>query len=253
MAKSTRKPTKRPPSPALRATVLPVLERLNALYPNHDTELTFDGPFQLLSAVILSAQCTDARVNLTTPALFARFPDAKAMAAGQLKDIERLIQSCGFYRMKAKALKEMAGSLLQKHAGEVPSTMEDLVGLRGVGRKTASVVLNQAFGLPAIAVDTHVKRVAHRLGWTDHTNPEIIERDLMELVPREHWASINGLLILHGRRLCKARKPLCGECPIKDYCRFFLQSRASATINVNDARHPSRKPKQEVRTRKSPK
>jgi endonuclease III len=254
MAKNTPRPRKKPPSPALRATVSPVLECLGGLYPNHDTELTFEGPFQLLSAVILSAQCTDARVNLTTPALFARFPDAQAMAAGRLPEIEKLVQSCGFYRMKARALKEMANSLLEHHGGEVPNTMEDLVGLRGVGRKTASVVLNQAFGLPAIAVDTHVKRVAHRLGWTDHTNPEIIERDLMELVPRKDWASINGLLILHGRRLCKARKPLCGECPIKDYCRFFRESRASATINAHhDTRHPSRKSKQEVHPRKPPK
>jgi endonuclease-3 len=245
------KPANKSPSKALRETVLPVLERLNALYPNHSTELTFHGPFQLLSAVMLSAQCTDAQVNTTTPALFARFPDAKAMAAGRIPEIEKLVQSCGFYRMKAKALKAMATSVLENYGGEIPQTMEALVSLRGVGRKTASVVMNQAFGLPAIAVDTHVKRVAHRLGWTDHTNPVIVERDLMELVPQQHWASINGLLILHGRRLCKARKPLCGECPIKEFCRFFRQTRASATINTHhDARHPSRKSKQEVRTRK---
>lgn len=229
---------------APKETVLPVLRALTKLYPDPSTELTYDGPFQLLAAVILSAQCTDARVNQTTPALFARFPTPQAMAGAPIKELEKLVHPCGFYRMKALALKHMAGSLVEKYGGEVPRTLEELVELRGVGRKTASVVMNQAFDLPAIAVDTHVKRVAHRLGWTDNADPVKIEFDLRDLVPMKHWASINGLLILHGRRLCGARKPLCGECPVRSYCRFFLQGGASATIGKsNDTRHRSRKPK----------
>ncbi len=216
--------------PDEKLKVLPVFEELKRLYPVHSTELTYDGPFQLLAAVILSAQCTDARVNQTTPALFAQFPTPEAMAQAPLPSIEKLIHACGFYRMKAKALKEMAGSLVEKFGGQVPQTIEELVALRGVGRKTASVVLNQAFGLPAIAVDTHVKRVAHRLGWTRNTDPVKIETDLKKILPEDLWAPVNGLLILHGRRICKARKPLCGECTLRDHCAFFRGTRGSATM-----------------------
>lgn len=204
-----------------KPTILPVFEELLRLYPVHSTELTYDGPFQLLAAVILSAQCTDARVNQTTPALFAAFPTPEAMATAPLPRLEKLIHACGFYRMKAKALKEMAASLVEKFGGRVPKTMEELISLRGVGRKTASVVMNQAFDIPAIAVDTHVKRVAHRLGWTRNTDPVKIESDLKKLLPEKYWGPVNGLLILHGRRICKARKPLCGECTIRDHCAFF--------------------------------
>ncbi len=245
------KSKKHPPGSVV---IEPTFEALSKLYPNTATELTYNGPFQLLTAVILSAQCTDARVNQTTPALFRAYPDARALAAAPLESIERLIHPCGFYRMKAKALKEMAQSVLTDFRGEIPQTLEELVRLRGVGRKTASVVLNQAFGLPAIAVDTHVKRVAHRLGWTESLNPEVVERDLMRLLPREKWAPINGLLILHGRRLCKARKPLCSECPVKESCRFFLESSGSVTISKNkhDTRNSGRKSQQAVRARHAP-
>ncbi len=200
-----------------------VLKKLRAIYPDPSTELYYESPFQLLAAVILSAQCTDARVNLTTPALFAAYPDAKSMASAPQVKVETLVKSCGFYRMKAKALREMSQSLLTQFQGEVPHTMEQLISLRGVGRKTASVILNQAFDLPAIAVDTHVARVSHRLGWTTHTDPIKIETELKSRIPKKHWAEINGLLILHGRRLCKARKPLCGECPVREQCAFFVK------------------------------
>lgn len=198
-------------------------ERLSREYPSDRTELTYEGPFQLIIAVILSAQCTDARVNMTTPALFAKYPDALKLAAAAQEDVEKLVKSCGFYRMKAKAIIATARDIVDKFKGEVPRTMEELVSLRGVGRKTASVVMNQAFDLPAIAVDTHVKRVSHRLGWARHPAPEKIEFELRELIPMELWGSVNGLLILHGRRICKARKPLCEECSVRDLCEFYAK------------------------------
>ena len=194
---------------------------LRAHYPNSKTELTYETPFQLLAAVILSAQCTDARVNQTTPALFAAYPDATAMAKAPIPKIEKLIQSCGFYRMKAKALKGMSEKVLQEYNGEIPGNLDALTSLPGVGRKTASVILNQAFDIPAIAVDTHVKRVSNRLGWSFHPHPDKIEFELRNLVPEKDWSEINGLMILHGRRICKARKPLCEECGIKKYCAFY--------------------------------
>jgi endonuclease III len=220
-------PRKKMPSPS---EVLGVMAQLSQLYPNHSTELSFEGPFQLLAAVILSAQCTDERVNQTTPALFAAFPTPAAMAEAEESELEKLVYPCGFYRMKARALKEMATSIEENFQGKVPETMEGLVSLRGVGRKTASVVLNQAFGHPAIAVDTHVKRVAKRLGWTHHEDPVKIESDLKGLLPSEHWGSVNGLLIHHGRRSCKARKTLCVTCPLQTGCAFFQASKTSATM-----------------------
>ncbi|MBY0369283.1 endonuclease III, partial [bacterium] len=168
-----------------------VLDIFAKLYPDASTELTYENPFQLLAAVMLSAQCTDARVNQTTPALFAAYPDPKSMAAAPIPKLEKLIKSCGFYRMKAKALKSMAESVVSQHGGQIPGTMEGLVSLRGVGRKTASVILNQAFDLPAIAVDTHVARVSHRLGWTKNTDAVKIESDLKALIPEKDWSAIN--------------------------------------------------------------
>ncbi len=240
-------PKKKKPRPE---EVLDTITRLSLLYPNHSTELTFDGPFQLLAAVILSAQCTDERVNQTTPALFAKFPTPSAMAAAETAELEKLVHPCGFYRMKALALKEMATSIQRDFHGKVPETMEGLVSLRGVGRKTASVVLNQAFGLPAIAVDTHVKRVAIRLGWTHREDPVKIEADLKDLLPPENWGSVNGLLIHHGRRSCKARKPLCVACPIQTVCPFFQAAATSVTMGPHGKRHSNRKPVQRVHARK---
>jgi endonuclease III len=205
----------------LITTVLDVFTRLKKEYPDAKTELTYESPFQLLVAVILSAQCTDQRVNLTTPALFKRFPTPKALAKATQSEVETLVKSCGFYRMKAKAIIKTAKDLTEHFNGNVPGTLEELVTLSGVGRKTASVVLNQAFDVPAIAVDTHVKRVSHRLGWSHTSDAVKIEHELRDLIPIQHWSEVNGLLILHGRRICKARKPLCLECPVNHACVFF--------------------------------
>ncbi len=217
MAKANRKGPK-PPSPE---EIKAVFEALSALYPDIETELTYRNPFELLVAVILSAQCTDVRVNLTTPALFAKYPTPAKLAAAKPAEVEKLIHSCGFYRAKTKNIIACARSLVENFGGEVPKTLEELITLGGVGRKTASVVLNQAHGLPAIAVDTHVKRVANRLGWAHCEDPVKIEWQLRELLPENLWATVNGLFIFHGRRLCKSRKPLCAECPVTTHCAFF--------------------------------
>ena len=191
--------------------VLEVFKRLDAAYPNSKTELVFEGPFQLLISVILSAQCTDAQVNRTTPALFAKYPTSQTLAKASLPDVEKLIHSCGFYRMKAKAIVATAQDIAEKFSGEVPGTLEELITLRGVGRKTASVVLNQAFDVPAIAVDTHVKRVSHLLGWSHHPDPVKIEFELRALIPMNLWAAVNGLLILHGRKICNIHDTGCNS------------------------------------------
>lgn len=202
-----------------------IFKRLSKEYPNPKTELVYADPFQLLVSVILSAQCTDAQVNRATPGLFAQFPSPQTLAKAPLPTVEKLIHSCGFYRMKAKAITATAQDIVSKFGGKIPGTLEDLITLRGVGRKTASVVLNQAFDIPAIAVDTHVMRVSQRLGWAKHTTAEKIEWELRELLPMPLWSSVNGLLILHGRRICKARKPLCEECSIRNFCAYYRKTK----------------------------
>jgi len=197
---------------------LQIFKVLKKDYPNPKTELFYEDPFQLLIAVILSAQCTDARVNSVTPHLFRRFPDAESLSEAPAKEVETIIHSCGFYKNKTKAIIATSRSLVEQFNGKVPDTMESLVSLAGVGRKTASVILNQAFDKPAIAVDTHVARVSFRLGWTQSKNPVVIERDLKALLPEKFWGLVNGTLILHGRRVCKARKPLCSECRVSKFC-----------------------------------
>jgi endonuclease-3 len=211
-------PKKTKKSQVSQDSALKVFSILKKDYPNPKTELFYEDPFQLLIAVILSAQCTDARVNSVTPQLFNRFPTAALLAEASPKEVETIIHSCGFYKNKTKAIIQTAKSLIEQFQGTVPDTMEELVSLSGVGRKTASVILNQAFDKPAIAVDTHVARVSLRLGWTKSKNPLIIERDLKLLLPESLWALVNGTLILHGRRICKARKPLCSQCRISEYC-----------------------------------
>jgi len=211
-------PKKTKKSQVSQDSALKVFSILKKDYPNPKTELFYEDPFQLLIAVILSAQCTDARVNSVTPQLFNRFPTAALLAEASPKEVETIIHSCGFYKNKTKAIIQTAKSLIEQFKGTVPDTMEELVSLSGVGRKTASVILNQAFDKPAIAVDTHVARVSLRLGWTKSKNPLIIERDLKLLLPESLWALVNGTLILHGRRICKARKPLCSHCRISEYC-----------------------------------
>lgn len=195
-----------------------VLQRLIAAYPEAECALHYLNPFQLLVATILSAQCTDVRVNLVTPALFAACPDPAALAAATPESIEELIRSTGFYRNKARNLIGCAAALVERHDGQVPADLESLVALPGVGRKTANVVLGNAFGIAGMVVDTHVKRLAFRLGWTRATEPERIERELCRLLPKALWTQAGHTLIAHGRACCKAPTPECSRCPVEDAC-----------------------------------
>ncbi len=201
-----------------RAKALQTLDILDAMYPDAECALRHDNPYQLLVATILSAQCTDVRVNQVTPALFARYPDPQRLAQADLDELEELIRSTGFFRNKARNLITCAGALVARHRGEVPPDLDSLVALPGVGRKTANVVLGNAFGIPGMVVDTHVKRLAYRLGWTRHSDPEKVERDLMRLLPAERWTQTSHTLIHHGRALCKAPTPHCSSCPLQNDC-----------------------------------
>lgn len=204
-------------SAAQRAPV--ILERLKALYPDADCALEHRSPYELIVATILSAQCTDVRVNMVTPALFRRYPTPAQLARARRPQLEKMIQSTGFFRNKAKSLIAMAQALVADHAGKVPETMEQLYALPGVGRKTANVVLGNAFGInEGITVDTHVARLSNLLRLTRHSDPVKIERDLMPLFPRDEWALLSHLLIFHGRQVCIARRPRCGECVLADIC-----------------------------------
>jgi len=208
---------------ALRRRAALVLRRLRAEYPDARCALDHQNAYQLLVATILSAQCTDARVNQVTPAFFARYPDPFALAAARPAEVEELIRSTGFYRNKTRSLIGMAQALVAEHGGEVPRTMAALEGLPGVGRKTANVVLGNAFGInEGIVVDTHVTRLARRLGLTKHTDAAKIERDLMPLFPQDEWALVAHLLIFHGRRVCLARRPRCEACVLNDICPSSL-------------------------------
>jgi endonuclease III len=197
-----------------RAIALEELAILEQTYPNAVTALQYGNPFELLIAVILSAQCTDARVNLTTPHLFAQYPDAESLARADQADVERIIKSCGFFRTKAKNSIAAAQGLVAEHGGAVPGDRAALEALPGVGRKTANVVLSVVFAEAAFAVDTHVFRVSHRLGLTLATTPRGVEEDVTKLVPREKWRHAHHWLILHGREICKAPIPLCARCPV---------------------------------------
>ncbi|WP_005033066.1 endonuclease III [Holophaga foetida] len=191
---------------------------LGEAYPDAKCALEHMDPFQLVVATILSAQCTDARVNLVTPGLFLRFPDALALAQAEQSELETLIRSTGFFRNKARNLIGMAHALVERHGGEVPREAQALGALPGVGQKTANVVLANAFGIPALAVDTHIFRVARRLGLSEASTPEKVEADLCALFPRETWIELHHLLIFHGRRTCDARKPDCPNCCTLDLC-----------------------------------
>lgn len=196
--------------------ILPILKKT---YPNARCSLNYTTPFELLVATILSAQCTDDRVNRVTQDLFKKYRTPQDYVRVPQEELERDIQSTGFYRNKAKSIRTMAGSLLDRHRGRVPDTMDDLTALSGVGRKTANVVLGNAFGKNiGITVDTHVTRLSNRLGLTTHSDPIKIEQDLMQIVPQEDWTLWSHLLIHHGRAVCKARNPRCTECPILDFC-----------------------------------
>ncbi|HMD54607.1 MAG TPA: endonuclease III [Phycisphaerae bacterium] len=196
-----------------------IISRLKKAYPDAHCALDHRTTLQLLVATILSAQCTDVRVNMVTPELFKRFPDAAALAGANIADIEQIIRSTGFFRAKARAIQQTARLLVQNFNGRVPDTMEALTSLRGVGRKTANVVLGNAFSKNVgIVVDTHVGRIARRLGLTRHENPEKVEQDLMKLIPQKEWALFSHLLIFHGRNICFARKPNCDACTLSSLC-----------------------------------
>jgi endonuclease III len=221
---AARKKAVRPRSKAaLVAHTATLLARLLERYPDAHCALDFHDPYELLCATILSAQCTDKRVNMVTPALFARYPDAGALAEARPEELEELIRSTGFFRSKAKSLIGMAQALVERHGGQVPDDMESLVVLPGVGRKTANVVLGDAFRKQeGIVVDTHVTRLANRLGLTRHSDAVKIEQALLPLVPREQWTKVSHLLIEHGRQVCDARKPRCGDCMLADLCPSSL-------------------------------
>ena len=196
-----------------------IFEILEREYPEAETALDHGNPFQLAVATILSAQCTDERVNMVTPELFRRFPDAEALADAPLEKVEEIIHSTGFFRSKARNIVGMAGALLGEHGGDLPRSIRELTALPGIGRKTANVILGNAFGIDeGVVVDTHVKRLSGRMGFTRETTPEKVERDLMEIFPRGSWTLLSHLLILHGRAVCPARKPRCGECPVAHLC-----------------------------------
>ncbi|MDV2991048.1 MAG: Endonuclease III [Chroococcidiopsis sp. SAG 2025] len=198
---------------------LEILVRLKRLYPNAPCTLNYATPVQLLVATILSAQCTDERVNLVTPALFGQFPDAEALAKAEPVEIENLIRSTGFYRNKAKNIQAACRILVAEYGGKVPPSMEQLLRLPGVARKTANVVLAHAFGINAgVTVDTHVKRLSYRLGLTKNTDPIHIERDLIRLLPSDDWENFSIRIIYHGRAICKARNPTCQACLLSDLC-----------------------------------
>ncbi|HEX7117526.1 MAG TPA: endonuclease III [Longimicrobiales bacterium] len=226
MTKATKRaPAKRGPARiresrvAKRERALAIVARLKREYPDAECALHHRNAFELLAATILSAQCTDERVNQVTPALFARYPTAADLAAARQEELEAIIRSTGFFRSKAKNLIGMANALVERHGGAVPAEMDALVKLPGVGRKTANVVLSNAFGrAEGVVVDTHVKRLSGRLGLTRNTDPVKVEQDLMALLPREHWGDVEHLLIWHGRQVCDARRPRCERCAVADLC-----------------------------------
>jgi endonuclease-3 len=203
---------------ALRERAARIVERLHALYPDADCALRHESALELLEATILSAQCTDERVNQVTPELFRTYPTADALARASTAELEALIRPTGFFRNKARSLIGLGRALVERHGGEVPDSMEALVPLPGVGRKTANVVLGTWFGKPAIPVDTHVTRLSGRLELSRNTDPVRIERDLMDLLPAREWTFTSHALIWHGRRVCKAARPLCGACGVRPWC-----------------------------------
>jgi endonuclease-3 len=218
VTKANRRP-RRGPWPPDAARVRSIIDGLEELYPEVDCELDRETPFQLVCATILSAQCTDERVNMVTPALFRRYPTPAAMAKAPLPALETIIRSTGFFRQKAKSLKGTAAGLIARFGGEVPRTIADLTTLPGVARKTANVVLGTAYGLAeGVVVDTHVQRLSMRLGLTRKTEPKDIEQDLMKVIPQDRWIRIAHQLIWHGRRVCFARKPNCAGCTLAPFC-----------------------------------
>lgn len=205
----------------MRERVAAIVRALDDQYPDVRCELDFTTPLELLIATVLSAQCTDLLVNKVTPGLFANYPTAQALAGANLPELEEQIRPTGFFRQKAAMLQGIGRELCDRFGGEAPDRLDDLVTLPGVGRKTANVVLGEAFGIPSIAVDTHVLRVARRLEWTVKTDPAKVEQDLMARLPAADWTRVSQLIIWHGRRRCHARKPACGACSLAPWCPSF--------------------------------
>ena len=202
--------------------VINIIKKLKEAYPDATCSLDFKTPFQMLVAVALSAQCTDERVNKTTPNLFEKYSTPEDICNMKLEELERIIHPCGFYKNKAKNIKAMAKEIIEKYEGKVPQTMEELINLPGVGRKSANVVMLEAFNNPqGIAIDTHAKRIANRVGLSNQTDPSKIEQDILKLIPKEYYKDVNHLLVWHGRKTCDARKPKCSECVIKTYCNYY--------------------------------
>ena len=198
-----------------------IYRQLTKSYPNVRCELDYNSAFQLLVATVLSAQCTDKRVNQTTPALFKKYPNPKKIAKADLIDIQRLVKSTGFFRAKAKNIKGLSNKIMEEFDGDVPSNLEDLITLPGVGRKTANVVLGHAFGIPGITVDTHFGRLSRRFGWSKQSDPVKVEFEVGELIAEKEWTNLSQRMIWHGRRVCHSRKPACGACPLAKLCPSY--------------------------------
>lgn len=203
--------------------ILKIIEKFDEMYPDADCSLEYTDPLQLMIATQLAAQCTDARVNIVTRDLFQKYRTAEDFAAARQEELEEDIRSTGFYHNKARNIIAACKMLIDDFGGTVPSNMEDLLKLPGVGRKTANLLLNDCFGVPGIVVDTHAKRLSNRIGLTENEDPEKIEYDLMKVVPKEKWGGFCHQLVFHGRAVCNARKPLCGECGIREYCKYGMK------------------------------
>lgn len=202
--------------------VVKIIEILKEFYPDATCSLNFKNPFEMTISVMLAAQCTDERVNKTTPELFAKYGTPELMASADIKDLEEIVHPCGFYKNKAKNMKACSQMILDKFAGQVPDNMEDLQSLPGVGRKSANVIMLEAFHNPqGIAVDTHAKRISNRIGFSKEIEPEKVEQDLLKQIPKEYYYDVNHLLVWHGRAICDSRKPKCNECPVKEYCNEY--------------------------------
>jgi len=198
-----------------------IYRQLTKNYPNVRCELDYNSAFQLLVATVLSAQCTDKRVNQTTPALFKKYPNPKKMAKADLKEIQKLVKSTGFFRAKAKNIKGLSNKIMEEFDGDVPSNLDDLITLPGVGRKTANVVLGHAFGIPGITVDTHFGRLSRRFGWSKQNDPVKVEFEVGDLIAEKEWTNLSQRMIWHGRRICHSRKPACGACPLAKLCPSY--------------------------------
>ena len=207
------------PKKMVRARV--IYRQLSKSYPNVRCELDYKNAFQLLVATVLSAPCTDKRVNQTTPALFKKYPNPQKIANADLRDIQKLVKSTGFFRAKAKNIKGLSNKIMEEFDGKVPSNLEDLITLPGVGRKTANVVLGHAFGIPGITVDTHFGRLSRRFGWSKQNNPVKVEFEVGELIAEKEWTNLSQRMIWHGRRVCHSRKPACGACALAKLCPSY--------------------------------